>query len=93
MGSPTHYACYKKEMIGWIREKMAIQESAPKGGRFFAFNSIDSCATGRDCLIAIGNDSWDNACTFYSSSKSERLGRKPSTLVQHAQRTSGSSDG
>jgi len=26
MGSPTHYACYRKEMLGWIREKMATQE-------------------------------------------------------------------
>jgi hypothetical protein len=26
----------QKEMLGWIREKMAIQKSAPRGGRFFA---------------------------------------------------------
>jgi hypothetical protein len=40
MGSPTCYACYGKEMLGWIRETMATQESTPKGGRFFASNSI-----------------------------------------------------
>jgi hypothetical protein len=27
-------------MLGWIREKMAIQESAPGGGRFFTSDSI-----------------------------------------------------
>ncbi len=27
-------------MLGWICEKMAIQESTPGGGRFFASNSI-----------------------------------------------------
>jgi len=27
MGSPTRYAYYGKEMLGWIREKMVIQES------------------------------------------------------------------
>jgi hypothetical protein len=36
MGSPTHYACCGKEMLGWIREKMATQESTQGGGRFFA---------------------------------------------------------
>jgi hypothetical protein len=35
MRSPTRYACYKKEMLGWIREKMATQESTLGGGRFF----------------------------------------------------------
>jgi hypothetical protein len=28
MGSRTHYACCGKEMLGWIHEKMATQESA-----------------------------------------------------------------
>jgi hypothetical protein len=27
-------------MLGWIREKMATQESAPGGGRFFASDLI-----------------------------------------------------
>jgi hypothetical protein len=36
MGSLALYACCGKEMLGWIREKMAIQELAPGGGRFFA---------------------------------------------------------
>ncbi len=40
MGSPTHYACYDKEMLGQIREKMAIQELAPGGGKFSASDSI-----------------------------------------------------
>jgi hypothetical protein len=38
MGSTTHYACDGKEMLGWIREKMAIQELALGGGKFFAFD-------------------------------------------------------
>jgi len=39
MGSLAHYACCGKEMLGWIREKMATQESTPRGGRFFPFDS------------------------------------------------------
>jgi hypothetical protein len=38
MGSPTRYACYGKEMFGWIREKMVIQKLVLRGGKFFAFN-------------------------------------------------------
>jgi hypothetical protein len=37
MGSPTHYAYCGKEMLGWICEKMATQESALGGDMFFAF--------------------------------------------------------
>jgi hypothetical protein len=40
MGSPVHYACYGKEMLGWIHEKMATQESTPRGGKLSASNSI-----------------------------------------------------
>jgi hypothetical protein len=40
MGSPTHYACCEKEMLGWICEKMAIQELTLGGGRFFDSDSI-----------------------------------------------------
>jgi hypothetical protein len=29
-----------KEMLGWICEKMATQESAPRGGRFSTFGLI-----------------------------------------------------
>jgi hypothetical protein len=43
--------------------------------------------------IAVGNDSWDNAHTSNPSSRGEGLGGNPSTLVQHAQCTNGSSDG
>jgi len=42
MGSPTHYACCEKEMLGWIREKMATQTSALRGGRFSTFGSTDA---------------------------------------------------
>jgi len=49
MGSPTRYACCGKEMLGWIREKMATPELAPRGGRFSASGSI-----------TIGNDT--SAC-------------------------------
>ncbi len=58
MGSPTHYACYRKKMLGWICEKMATRESVPRGDRFFAFSSTiakngtsacnDPCAPCRD---------------------------------------------
>jgi hypothetical protein len=37
--------------------------------------------------------SWDNTHTSDLSSKGERLDGKPSTLVQHAQRMGGRSDG
>jgi len=40
MGSLARYVYYGKEMLGWIREKMAIQKSAPGGGRFFASGLI-----------------------------------------------------
>jgi len=65
MGSPAHYTCCGKEMLGWIHEKMAIQESAPRGGRFFTSGSIvvgndvlacsGPCIIGGACLIAVGN--------------------------------------
>jgi len=67
MGSLARYACCGKEMLGWIRKKMAILESAPKGGKFFASDSITAgndtsacnnlCAPGRDYSTAIGNSS------------------------------------
>jgi hypothetical protein len=37
MGNPIHYACCGKEMLDWIREKLATQESALGGSKFFAF--------------------------------------------------------
>jgi len=91
MGSLAHYAYYGKEMLGWIREKMAIPKSAPKGGRFFASSSIiignntstcnNLCAPYGDCSTATGNSSWDNAHTSDSFSRGKRLGEKPTTLV------------
>jgi len=65
MGSPARYACYRKEMLGWIREKIATQESTLRGGNFSASSSIvvgndistysGPCIVGRACSIAIGN--------------------------------------
>jgi len=54
MGSPACYAYYGKEMLGWIREKMATPESAPRGGKFSASGSI-----------TVGNDTsaCNNPCT------------------------------
>jgi hypothetical protein len=56
-----------KEMLGWIYEKMAIQESAPGGGRFFASGSIVAknsasacsslCTTRGGYSTAVGNGS------------------------------------
>jgi hypothetical protein len=80
-------------MLGWIYEKMATQKSTIGGGKFFASGLTNPCATGGDCSTAAGNSSWDNACTSDLSSRGEKLGKGPSTLVQHAQCTNGSSDG
>ncbi len=90
-------------MLVWICEKMPTPELAPRGGRFSAFASTiagngalacnNLCALGGDCSTTAGNGSWDNTHTSDSSSRGKRLGGKPSTLVQHAQLTGGSSDG
>jgi hypothetical protein len=90
-------------MLGWIREKMATQESAPGGGRFFAFGSIavgngafacsGPCVPGKDCSTTAGNSYWNNTHTSDLSNKGERLGGEPSILVQCAQRMGGSLDG
>jgi hypothetical protein len=45
MGSPTHYAYGGKEMLGWIHEKMVIQKSTLRGGRFF---TSDPTTVGND---------------------------------------------
>jgi len=55
MGSLVRYAWCQKEMLGWIREKMAIQESALRGGKFFASNST---AGGNGALV------YSNPCTL-----------------------------
>ncbi len=44
MGSLARYAYCGKELLGWIREKMATQESALGGGRF-----------STSSLIVVGN--------------------------------------
>jgi hypothetical protein len=54
-------------MLGWIREKMAIQKSTLRGGSFFASSSIivgngistysDPCTVGRAYPTAVGNGS------------------------------------
>jgi hypothetical protein len=82
---------------------MTIQALALGGGMFSASGSTvagngtstcsDLCALGKDCSIATGNSSWDNAHTSNPSSRGERPGKEPSPLVQHAQCTGGSSDG
>jgi hypothetical protein len=91
MGSPAHYAYYGKKMLGWIREKMAIQESTLRGGRFFTSGSTvignsastynNPCTLREDCSIAAGNGSWDNAHTSNLFNRGERLGGELSTLV------------
>jgi hypothetical protein len=67
MGSLAHYACYGKKMLGWIREKMATQESTLGSGKFFASGSTlarnsalaynDPCVLSEDCSIATRNGS------------------------------------
>jgi hypothetical protein len=103
MGSPTCYACYGKEMLGSIREKMATQKLALGGDMFFASDSTavgndtsvcnSLCVAGEDCSTIAGNDYWDNAHTSDPSSRCERLGGEPNTLVQCIQHTCGSSNG
>jgi hypothetical protein len=82
---------------------MATQESARRGGRFSTSSSTvtgngalacnDLCARSEDYSTAVGNGSWDDAHTFDPSNTGQRLGGEPSTLVQRAQHTSGSSNG
>jgi hypothetical protein len=91
MGSPVRYACYGKEMLGWICEKMTTQESTLGGGKFstsgstiagnYASTCNDLCILSEDCSITIGNDSWDNAHTSDPSCRGERPGGEPSALV------------
>ncbi len=90
-------------MLGWIYEKMDIQESTPGGGRFYAFSSTvtgnstsicnDPCVPNEDYSTIVWNGSQDNAHTSDPSNSGERLGGEPSTLVQRAQRMGGSLDG
>jgi hypothetical protein len=99
---PTRKKCWAGSVKKWLLKNQP-QESTPGGGRFSAFDSTlvrngtsacsDPCVLCRDCSIAAGNSSLDNAHTSDPSSKGERLGGEPSTLVQHAQSTGGSSDG
>jgi hypothetical protein len=103
MGSLARYACCGKKMLGWIHEKMATQELAPKGGRFSTYGSTttksgalacsDLCAPGRDYSTTATNGSWDNAHTSDLSSRGERMGGEPSILVQCAQHKGGNLDG
>jgi hypothetical protein len=82
---------------------MITQESTPRGGKFYVFDSTvvrnDAstcnypCAPSEDYLTVVGNSSWDIAHTFDPSSRGERLGREPSALVQHTQHTGGNLDG
>ncbi len=60
MGSLIHYACCMKEMLGWIREKMAIQASTPGGGRFFASGST---------IAGNGASAYNDLCTLGAPSK------------------------
>jgi hypothetical protein len=58
MGSLAHYACYGKKMLGWICEKMAIQELALGGGKFSAFDSTvagNNASTGNDPCVPGGD--------------------------------------
>jgi hypothetical protein len=82
---------------------MAIPESALGGGKFSTSGSTtvgndvstcnNPCVPGGDCSIVVRNSSKDNAYTSNPSSRGKRLGGKLNTLVEHAQRTGGSSRG
>jgi hypothetical protein len=83
--------------------KVGLRQSALGGDKLFAFGSTtvrnnmstcnDLCAQGGDYSTAVGNNYWDNVHTSDPSSRGKRLGGEPSTLMQHAQRTSGSLGG
>jgi len=91
MGSPIHYACCGKEMLGWICEKMATPKSTLGGGMFYAFGSTtvgngvsacnNLCAPSEDYSTVAKNGSWDNTHTFNPFSKGKRLGGEPNTQV------------
>jgi hypothetical protein len=85
MGSPTRYAYYGKEMLGWIHEKIVTRKSTSGGGKFFA--------SGSNYPTTARNGFWDNAHTSDPSNRGERPSRKPSALVQRAQCTGGNSHG
>jgi len=67
MGSLAHYACYGKEMLCQIHEKMITPESAPRGGKFSSSgstivgNNASACSNlyvpCKECSIATGNGS------------------------------------
>jgi hypothetical protein len=56
-----------KKMLGWIREKMAIQKSTSRGGKFFTSSSTiigngasacnDPCVPSKDCSTIVRNNS------------------------------------
>ncbi len=83
MESPTHYAP--------IGVNFFASDSSVVGNGTLACN--DPCALSEDCSTAIRNGSWNNTHTSDPSSRGERLGGKPTTLVQHTQCTGGSLDG
>jgi hypothetical protein len=60
MLTKAHYAYCGKEILSKICEKMATQESALRGGRFFAFGSI---AVGNDTLACSGPCTICRACS------------------------------
>jgi hypothetical protein len=77
MGSPTHYACCGKEMLGWIRERMATQESTPGGGRF---STSGSTVVGNDASAS------SNPCApsgDYSTNQPRGWGPTPSRFSPH----------
>jgi hypothetical protein len=55
MGNP---ACYGKEMLNWICEKLATQKSALGGGRFYASDSTivgNDASTYNDPCVLVGD--------------------------------------
>jgi hypothetical protein len=80
MGSPIHYACCEKEMLGWIHETMAIPESTLKGGKFSASGSTvtgngtstcsDPCTPCKDYLTNQPKG-WDPAPSKFSPHNAE----------------------
>ncbi len=86
----ARYACYRKEMLGWICESHYLKIIL-RSGRFFASSITvvgnsdltynDLCIPHEDFSTSVGNSSWDNAHTSNPFNKGERLGGEPNILV------------
>jgi hypothetical protein len=74
----TGKKCWAGSVKKWLLKFFASGSTAAKNGTLACKNP---CVPGEDYSIAARNDSRNNTYTFDSSSKGERLGGEPNTLV------------